>query len=288
MSKLCKEKDCSKEVRCRGLCINHYMVARRSGAIETKRKPHKDKCACGKKTSQHSTMCSTCAKDHSEKQNRLKGVTCKAGKCESHRIEGGGYCQKHYQQFRKTGRTFIYGRLDINEVEVEGDVTAIYCRNSRSEVTAVTIIDTSDLPKVSGFKWGYDRTTGYVTTQDMSPKAPLQRVVMGVTDSALIVDHKSGNKLDNRKQNLRKVTVSQNAMNSRSGLGSKYSVPEAKGVFYSKTKQVYVAKLAVQGKIYSKTFKDKDKAIAYRQYLALRYHGEHAFESRYNEISTSI
>ena len=288
MMKVCIEEGCGKEVRCRGLCVNHYMVARRSGVLKTKRKPHNEVCACGKKTLGQATMCGSCAKNYSEEQNKLKGVTCKVKDCGSHRIEGNGYCQKHYLQVKRHGRVLEYGRYDANEVESDGLVAIIYCRNVQGIVTAVALIDAEDLPRAVKYKWGFDKTTGYVSTQDTSPKTPLQRMLVKVTDSALIVDHKNGNKLDNRKNNLRIVTVSQNTMNSKMGLGDKYSVPEAKGVHFNNSKQVYVAKLSVQGKIYSKTFKDKEKAIAYRKYLAARYHGEHAFESRNNEISTSI
>ena len=43
----------------------------------------------------------------------------------------------------------------------------------------------------------------------------LHRLLLGVTDPSIIIDHINGNKLDNRVSNLRIVTTSQNAMNQK-------------------------------------------------------------------------
>ena len=53
---------------------------------------------------------------------------------------------------------------------------------------------------------------GYVALQINSKTILLHRAIMGETEE--LIDHKNGNVLDNRKENLRKATKSQNAINS--------------------------------------------------------------------------
>ena len=66
---------------------------------------------------------------------------------------------------------------------------------------------------------------------DGSPKL-LHRFITGVNDPAIKVDHKSGNSLDNRRQNLRTATHAQNLYNSRKKSNAKSS--KYKGVHFSK------------------------------------------------------
>lgn len=63
--------------------------------------------------------------------------------------------------------------------------------------------------------------------------------------SGMVVDHINGNKLDNRKENLRVCTQSQNSMNRR--LFSKNSSGH-KGVSWCKTKRKWQAQIMLNGK----------------------------------------
>lgn len=71
------------------------------------------------------------------------------------------------------------------------------------------IIDSSDYNYLSQHKW-YINPNGYF----YSRQTPLHSMIIGEKEGYL-VDHINGNKLDNRRENLRFVTPSQNMYNAR-------------------------------------------------------------------------
>lgn len=76
-------------------------------------------------------------------------------------------------------------------------------------------VDLDDIKRLRDIPWWYNRQTGYVQTKRLS----LQRYVMN-TPKKQITDHINGDKLDNRKCNLRFVTPLQSQMNTkRVGVG---------------------------------------------------------------------
>ncbi|WPF64908.1 HNH endonuclease [Staphylococcus phage MVC_VPHSA2] len=82
----------------------------------------------------------------------------------------------------------------------------------------------------------------------------VHRIVLGVTDSKIKVDHKNGNTLDNRKDNLRIVTTSQNGLNRK-----------AKGVYYNKVNKTWIATIHFNGK-HTYITSNKNKEIAMKAY----------------------
>lgn len=98
------------------------------------------------------------------------------------------------------------------------------------------MVDDEDFERVSQFKWhvyisgnkiyavGAYRLNGRWTTRSM------HRFIMGVTDKCIQVDHIFHNGLDNRKENLRLATNSQNQKNSRI---RKSNTAGYKGVYFN-------------------------------------------------------
>lgn len=108
----------------------------------------------------------------------------------------------------------------------------------------------------------------------------LHRVIMG-EPKGFEVDHKNGNRFDNRKANLRICTPSQNTCNRdrpKRKLQHKYrgTWHFAKSVG-RKLEKPWVARIKIQGKaIYGGYFRTaKEAALAYDQ-LARKHHGEFA------------
>ena len=83
------------------------------------------------------------------------------------------------------------------------------------------IIDKDDFDKISKINWQAKkgRNTYYaVYTKKTSGKSTayrMHRVIMGITDRNVLIDHIDGNGLNNTKSNLRVATHSQNLQNSR-------------------------------------------------------------------------
>lgn len=81
----------------------------------------------------------------------------------------------------------------------------------------VAIIDIEDYKKVKDYRWSY--CNGYFQTslsyKCISKTIGLHRLIMDSYEKNLVVDHINRNRLDNRKINLKIVTRSENALNSK-------------------------------------------------------------------------
>lgn len=103
----------------------------------------------------------------------------------------------------------------------------------------------------------------------------MHRIIMGITDPSLQVDHISHNTLDNRKCNLRVCTNKENIKNRRP-LPNKSS--KFKGVYFNKKLSKWLVALKVDGKIlYGGCFNDECEAATEYNRMAEIHHGEYAY-----------
>jgi len=107
----------------------------------------------------------------------------------------------------------------------EGPVTYVKLIKRNTEF----IIDTEDLEKTIKFNWTYCEG-GYVTRSENKRTIYLHKYLFGSKDG-FETDHKNGNTLDNRKNNLRFSTHNQNIFNSKrkSNLVGYLGVTKVKG-----------------------------------------------------------
>ncbi len=122
----------------------------------------------------------------------------------------GDVCRKHYLQFWRYGTYLPRTKYDPNRFIVKEDVVEIELYDVGCKVIGHAVVDYDDLNKVKPFKW-YMRK-GYVCSTTKGKKCFLHRLVMDTPDD-LFVDHINGNRLDNRKDNLRNCTKAENTRN---------------------------------------------------------------------------
>jgi len=152
----------------------------------------------------------------------------------------------------------------------------------------VAIIDDDDFLRIGSLKWCAscaDPKKAYAVkrnpNQHISSLLMMHREIFGYPLNGYEVDHINGNRLDNRKCNLRFVSRMENNGNARKashGKSSKY-----KGVSYDKKRQKYEAYITKKDrKIHLGMFIcEKDAAKAYNA-EAITYFGEHA---KLNEVT---
>lgn len=159
---------------------------------------------------------------------------------------------------------------------------------------AHVLIDERDYELISQHAWsvsvGSRASTLYAVTT-IGPRngrktIRMHRMIMGVTDPAVQIDHINGEGLDNRRSNLRRCTQSQNAANRIRGFDSGYS-SKYRGVSWHKRGKKWIASIRVNGQhIHLGSFsKETDAALAYDE-AAIEHFGQFARLNFLREIKT--
>lgn len=145
----------------------------------------------------------------------------------------------------------------------------------------VALVDDEDFEELSKYNW---HNAGRYAVRHTSRKSPggrktvfMHRQIMNAP-SGKQVDHKNGNRYDNRKSNLRFSTQLQNCWNACTRKDNKTGY---KGVHYRPKSKDFVVYISVNKKrIHLKTYRNIDDAIKARKEAELKYHGEFAYQRR--------
>lgn len=151
--------------------------------------------------------------------------------------------------------------------------------HSRKYPNLYAIIDEEDLPLVSQYRWCVyvkPHTTYAVAYREHDNSLQtirMHRLIMG-DPPGLDIDHRNRNGLDNRKENLRAATRTQNMQNQRRHRNSRYPY---KGIARDKSGRYWRAAIYVNGrrKDIGRFATPEEAARAYDE-AAVRYFGEFA------------
>jgi hypothetical protein len=126
----------------------------------------------------------------------------------------------------------------------------------KGQIVAHAQVDGQDVDHVGKFRWSL-HNRGYAITGGGNSKVLMHRLILGLANEPgqgrgsgarqLQADHVNGDKLDNRRANLRVVTNQENHQNRQTGLGltSKY-----RGVYLQKATGKWCARAKTNGKTY--------------------------------------
>lgn len=141
-------------------------------------------------------------------------------------------------------------RKPDNEIEVCAHVAYIkVISRSRSYLVA---IDSEDVGKVTGYRWKlvHNKDTAYAVSirrlAGIYISTYLHRLIVGVTESTLDVDHRDHDGLNNRKSNLRLTTRAVNNFNRRGPNSNNTS--GYRGVTLDKVSGLYLAQINLKGR----------------------------------------
>jgi len=139
------------------------------------------------------------------------------------------------------------------------------------------IVDDEDYEHLSQFKWhycqhGYARKNGKMVNRVKGPSTAMHRLVTGAPKDKQ-VDHINGNRLDNRKHNLRLCTNAENTRNQKKYKGSsKY-----KGVCWYARDGLWHARIKVDYKtIHLGYFQNEEDAATAYNFAAIKHFGDFA------------
>jgi hypothetical protein len=139
------------------------------------------------------------------------------------------------------------------------------------------MVDDEDYDIVSNFSWHFSfvkKNMPYAKCLIEGKSVYLHRLIMQVSDSKILIDHKDGNGLNCQKNNLRTCSYSENSMNRKPfyGVSSKYI-----GVSFNSTRKKWIAQITKdkKHKFIGEFENEKDAAIA-RDIVAKELHGSFA------------
>lgn len=170
----------------------------------------------------------------------------------------------------------LFGSVfDRREIEIIGDHANVPLHGRGGVFHGLAIVDATDVDRVRNIAWTLD-TRGYVVGRPSGFKTctPLHRWLMiDGKNCKKAVDHIDGDKLNNRRSNLRLCTQAENAKNTRLGLNN---TSGAKGVSRNVNGKWRARIWNNRKEIHLGTFETAAEAMAAYDKAAIALHGEFA------------
>jgi hypothetical protein len=179
-------------------------------------------------------------------------------------------CETHYMQLFRRGYT-IHGRNEPNEINIKDDYAEIILYDlsyrPRNEVALISL-DKIDI--IKEYRWHKD-AEGYVSAWVNGKSIRMHKLIFEQLSETC--DHINKNRLDNRNENVRPATYSQNNANSSIRSDNSSGI---KGVRFNDKRKDWIVEIRFEGKRVVKYFKELADAIECRKALEEKLHGEFA------------
>lgn len=147
--------------------------------------------------------------DKAGKHHKRVLCQCKCGNIQVKDLyklkKGAQMCKKCYLQI--VGNNGVPFKRKYNKYEFKDNIVIGHINNSEITFT----IDSEDFEKIKNYCWHCSNERVYSTIN--KKRQLLHRFILGLTDKSMVVDHINRNPLDNRKQNLRVCSQSDNSKN---------------------------------------------------------------------------
>ena len=147
----------------------------------------------------------------------------------------------------------------------------------RLENGGTALVDDEDLPLVADKKWYRvdGPNTSYAHTLRAGKIIRMHRLLIGPKPAGAVVDHINRNGLDNRKENLRVATLTQNQANTGP---RKKSTSKFKGVSLKKARRAWCAQIQKDlKKIHIGYYDTEEEAAEAYNRAAVKLFGEYAY-----------
>lgn len=154
---------------------------------------------------------------------------CKVDECPK-AVTATIYCQMHYRRYRLYGDVnFVKKKQrrssEASNIRHAGNIAFIELTQQKE-----AIIDANDIETIANYNWYFSSTTGYAYSYKAGTS--LHQFLLGAAPFGKYIDHINRNKLDNRRENLRFVTGSEQAFNTdRSDYAALYNFHKASGKY---------------------------------------------------------
>lgn len=176
-------------------------------------------------------------------------------------------CAKHNHQYQTYGEfkdSNPRGVFDDNEIRLKDSFAEIDTYNQFGNVVETYLIDTDDVSKLKGHKWRtvYRNDKPYLFTGNQKKeRIYFHRLVLPTNNQ---VDHISGDTRDNRKSNLREVTIQENMLNLQKKSSNTSGI---RGVSFNERKNTWKTDFTYKKqRIYMREYSLKEEAV-YQRYL---------------------
>lgn len=206
-----------------------------------------------------------------EKFCEVCGISSPIKKVVNNKLSGMCLCEKHTEQFKKFGEFKDHNSrsvFDPNEVRIFEDYAEIDTYDSYSNVVSTFIIDKDDVDKLGEHKWRtvFKNEKPYLFTGNQKKERIYFHRLICITEKQ--VDHIDGNTLNNRKSNLRPVSIQQNMKNLQKKCSNTSGI---RGISFDKKRNNWKTDFTCEKiRYYVKAWSTLEQAV-YQRYILEKY-----------------